>query len=231
MALKGTGFLALWNDIEPARDAEYNLWHTREHVPERVSVPGILSGRRYVADASPHRYFTLYELDSPAVLETAPYKHLVDNPSPWSRSMRPDFRSFLRHPCATLASIGRGLGGAITTVRFALADGAPPVTSDVASELCRQLVTEHAELTNVHLGAVAASSSFTIGTPAANEERTTHVLLAEAHSAAALADLLPALSDAPLRLGATSPLQVNTYRLVFIVTAADLADEPTPVSR
>ena len=48
MSLKGTAFLALWNDIAAARDAEYNLWHTREHVPERLSVPGILTGKRYV---------------------------------------------------------------------------------------------------------------------------------------------------------------------------------------
>ena len=49
MALRGSAFLALWNDFDPARDAEYNCWHTFEHVPERVGIEGILAGRRYVA--------------------------------------------------------------------------------------------------------------------------------------------------------------------------------------
>ena len=46
MALAGTAFLALWNDFDPARDEEYNCWHTFEHVPERVGIEGILTGQR-----------------------------------------------------------------------------------------------------------------------------------------------------------------------------------------
>ena len=59
MSLMGSACLAIWNDVEPAREAEYELWHTREHVPERCGVPGILAGRRYVAaESAHHRYFT-----------------------------------------------------------------------------------------------------------------------------------------------------------------------------
>ena len=49
MPLKGSAFLALWNDIEPQRRTEYDAWHTFEHVPERVGIPGFIRGRRYVA--------------------------------------------------------------------------------------------------------------------------------------------------------------------------------------
>ena len=42
------GFLlALWNDVEPSFEAEYNDWQAREDVPERCRVPGILWGQRY----------------------------------------------------------------------------------------------------------------------------------------------------------------------------------------
>ena len=44
----GNGMLALWNGVDPARRDEYDLWHTREHVPERVAVPGMLGARRCV---------------------------------------------------------------------------------------------------------------------------------------------------------------------------------------
>ena len=35
------GFLALWNDIEPGREAEYDRWHTREHVPFLAAGPAV----------------------------------------------------------------------------------------------------------------------------------------------------------------------------------------------
>lgn len=41
-------FLALWNGVssEDAR-AEYEHWHTFEHVPERTALPGFLDAERY----------------------------------------------------------------------------------------------------------------------------------------------------------------------------------------
>ena len=38
-------FLALWNDVASGREAEYERWHTFEHVPERVAVPGMRGAR------------------------------------------------------------------------------------------------------------------------------------------------------------------------------------------
>ena len=49
MALAGRGVLAIWNDIAPGGDAEFDHWQTSEHIPERVGVPGFLRGRRYTA--------------------------------------------------------------------------------------------------------------------------------------------------------------------------------------
>ena len=33
MALVGNAILAIWNDIAPGGDAEFNHWHIREHFP------------------------------------------------------------------------------------------------------------------------------------------------------------------------------------------------------
>src|SRR5512135_288983 len=119
MSLQGRAFLALWNDVEEGSETEYDLWHSREHVPERVGVPGMLEGRRYVARArlSP-AYFTLYDLASLDVLQSAPYLELVREPTPWSARMRPVFRKFAREPCRVVAGEGIGMGGAIATFRF-----------------------------------------------------------------------------------------------------------------
>ena len=38
---------AFWADVEASGEADYNDWHTREHMPERCGVPGFLRGRRW----------------------------------------------------------------------------------------------------------------------------------------------------------------------------------------
>ena len=85
--LKGHGLLSLWNGVEPGRLGEYNLWHTREHVPERLVIPGMLRARRYHRGEGPLlEFLTLYELESNAVLASAPYRALLETPTSWSRS-------------------------------------------------------------------------------------------------------------------------------------------------
>jgi hypothetical protein len=112
-------FLALWNDVAPGREAEYERWHTLEHVPERVAVRGMQGARRYVDKArAPHRYFTLYEADDPGVFECAEYVDLVRNPTAWSASMRPDLLNLVRVPCAVAESHGFGIGGAIAVTCY-----------------------------------------------------------------------------------------------------------------
>ena len=77
MSFLGGAILAFWADVEASGEADYNDWHTREHMPERCAVPGFLRGRRYVAVAAANR--------------TA---------------------------CRTTLSIGRGIGGAMATIRL-----------------------------------------------------------------------------------------------------------------
>ena len=95
--------LALWNDVEPSFEAEYNDWQTREHVPERCRVPGILWGRRYRLQDQPQaalpRYLTLYGLRDEAVLESPAYRRLLNEPTPLSRRMRPVLSHLSRWVC------------------------------------------------------------------------------------------------------------------------------------
>lgn len=114
MALAGRAFLALWNDIARTREPEYDQWHTLEHVPERVAVKGFRGARRYVnRSKAQHRYFTLYDVDSPAVFQSPEYRDLLAHPTPWSASLRPDFSNFLRAIGEVTVSTGTGIGAAI----------------------------------------------------------------------------------------------------------------------
>ena len=49
MSLSGSGVIAIWNDITDEGRANFYEWHDREHIPERVAIPGFLRGRRYIA--------------------------------------------------------------------------------------------------------------------------------------------------------------------------------------
>lgn len=88
---QATAVLALWNDVDPIHDLDYNDWHANEHVPERLTVPGMVWGLRFLASAGSApgpRYLTLYGLRDVQVLESAAYQHLLAWPTPMSARMR-----------------------------------------------------------------------------------------------------------------------------------------------
>jgi len=123
MGLLGRGFLAIWNDIAPGGDAEFNHWHTREHVPERVGIPGFLRGRRYEALSGSPRYFTLYETESAETLSGPAYLARLNEPTPWTRSAIRLFRNNKRTACRVVTTLGQGIGGALGTLDLGPAAG------------------------------------------------------------------------------------------------------------
>lgn len=131
MALTGTALLALWHDIEPDSWDEYMEWHTREHMPERLSIPGFTLGKRLINhDHERYRYGTVYCGDDVEVFRSPAYLERLNNPTPWSLQVQPRFRNFLRVACLRLASQGIGEGGAMATLRFDFADGADRASED-----------------------------------------------------------------------------------------------------
>lgn len=122
MALVGDGLLALWHDIEPGSWDEYMEWHTREHMPERVSIPGFRLGKRLInREISRYRYGTIYCGDNVEVFRSPAYLERLNNPTDWSCRVQPTFRNFLRVACTRLVSKGQGEGGAVATIRLGFA--------------------------------------------------------------------------------------------------------------
>ena len=54
------GILAIFNNVAPGREAEFEEWFQHEHLAERIAVPGFLLGRRYEAVSGEPRYFNFY---------------------------------------------------------------------------------------------------------------------------------------------------------------------------
>ena len=88
-AKKGTGLLMVWVDVPDEIEDEFNRWYNEEHVPERLAIPGILSAARYEAVSSGPKHLAFYELESSAVLESAEYLRVRDNPTEWTKRMTP----------------------------------------------------------------------------------------------------------------------------------------------
>jgi hypothetical protein len=118
MALLGQGVLAIWNGIAAEAEDEFVAWHIREHIPERVSLPGFLRGRRYVALEGAPRYFNFYETGSTADLTSDAYRARLNAPTEWTRLVVRHFIDTTRTVCTVAHSSGRGEGGWIETVRM-----------------------------------------------------------------------------------------------------------------
>jgi hypothetical protein len=134
--------LALWNDYPATMAEEYEAWHTFEHVPERLTVPGMRAARRYVSAAGKESYFTLYELESLAVIEQPSYLDLVRNPTPWSQKMRQHFSSVLRIPGEIAVKAGSGIGGATLVQAYSVESGKAHASIPMMEEILRQLMTQ-----------------------------------------------------------------------------------------
>lgn len=114
------GLLAIWHDIEPGREEAFHAWHSLEHLPERMAVPGFLRARRYEAVEGEPRYFNDYLVESPEVLASPPYLERLNAPSAWTSRVVPSFRGVNRSVCRPVAEAGRGEGGLVATLRFSL---------------------------------------------------------------------------------------------------------------
>ena len=121
----GCAAVAMWWDVAPAMRAEWEHWHSSEHMPERLAIPGFLRGTRWVARSGEPSYFVLYEVADLATITSGAYLERLNNPTPWSRKMMPHHRNMVRSLCAVRAGWGGGVPQALSTIRFSRAPDLP----------------------------------------------------------------------------------------------------------
>jgi hypothetical protein len=153
MTQPGNAILAVWNDVDPAIEDDFNDWYLREHIPERMSVPGMNRGRRYRAEEGSPRYMAFYEARSMDVLTLGAYRTQLDNPSPWTQRVMPHFRFAQRGLCDVVASVGEGIGGAAAIVHLTPED-APRLRDWITGTLLPELVAMP-RVTAAHFWALA----------------------------------------------------------------------------
>jgi len=126
-----TGMMAFWADIDAEYVLRYQQWHNCQHIPERVSIPGFVEGRRYRTIDGHPSFLMFYDTKTASVLSSDAYLAAVNSPTPWTREALTHFRKPTRDIFTRVAVAGqnppRTAASYLTTLRFDLADEAAEV--------------------------------------------------------------------------------------------------------
>ena len=134
--MRGAGFLAIWSEVEPANLTDYRHWLTREHTTERVTTKGFLASRVFQAARTDiDRFFILYELETPEILDGPAYLVRLNAPTPWTQRIMPKLGNFIRGGGVVTARAGRGEGSVIVALRIEHLPQGPKGLADGISTL------------------------------------------------------------------------------------------------
>ena len=209
------GILAIWNDCAPEGYDHFERWYIREHLQERVGVPGFRFGRRYEAAAgADRRFFAFYEVESPDVLSSRAYVDRLEAPTPWTLEAMKAFRNMVRTVCDLRLAAGDLIGSHAVVLR---ADGAMAPTPD-AAKLVENLAAEPG-VARVQLWTAAARQTPT-DTAEMNsrgkDQRTAGALVVECLRRADAERIAATLATPPAALGVSGASVVGVYGLLCV---------------
>lgn len=221
MVLAGEALIAIWNDITPEMREDFFEWHPREHMVERLGIPGFIRGRRYIAVDAQVEFLTLYEVANAGVLVSDVYKTRLTNPTPWSTKTLPAFRNNVRGGCRIHYSQGYAMGGFIKTIRIRAQEGEKAsLIKHIVNNMLPGLI-DAPRITGVHF--VENDTALTGGNSGNQRGRVIQlpdlILLIEGSAEEgvrnACAEYLP--EDALIRAGATADVMNGLYQLEYSI--------------
>ncbi len=223
MPLLGQAALLLSFDVAASAIADHDDWHTHEHLPERLSIPGFLRGTRWVAPSGQPRYFIMYEVATLGTLTSDAYLARLNNPTPWTARIMVHYRNMRRGFCAITASLGLGFGHAGLLIRFKPApDAAAGLRKWLASDVLPELPSRKG-IGSVHLFEQAVAPPMTQEQSIRGADAGIDwAIFATGYDADALAALSGTVLDAPrlAEQGATG-VQTAHYRIDYSLSQAE----------
>ena len=236
MGLKGSAFLAIWHDIADGQHGEYIEWHTREHMPERLSVPGFRTGKRlHAPQAARYVFGTIYAGDDLEVFRSPSYLARLNNPTPWTAAVAPSFQNFLRVACERVASAGTGDGGSIATIRFDFAHPQAEAALRQAAQSLVDLILTLPGVCCVHLG-IARNEVSGVRTretelrSAMAEKGFDTVILVEGSQRAGLEAARAEIERLAIATGTLTAPTTDFYETAFSLTSEDMQAQGQQVS-
>ena len=207
MSLLGAAAVTIWHNVPPEMRADYYEWHHREHMPERLGIPGFLRGRRYIALTGDPEFCTVYETESLDVLTGADYTQRLNNPTPWTRRVASRLHGNVRSLCRVALSLGPGQGGLMMSWRYDVEPGHEAAHRALIEARLR-LLAERPQIVGAHLclGDAAASAVQTSAcTPLASSAMPIQPRTAPAHSTSRLSCWRATLASARCARTGTRP--------------------------
>jgi hypothetical protein len=228
VALLGKGAMIFWHDVAAGSDVDYQAWHSKEHLIERVGVPGFRRGCRYVATLAEPKYLITYEVDDLATLTSKPYVERLDDPTPWTQRALGHFRNSNRTLCRVSASFGRGIAAFALTLQLSPAPGRGESLRGWLSDAALPAMIERAGIVGAHLLEGDAPASRTDTAEKRLRDRpdaiADWVILIAAYDSAALEALRRGelATQVLVAHGAATAPKAGTYRLLHAITEPDL---------
>lgn len=123
IALLGWAAVLIWNDVAAEGRAQFYEWHDKEHVPERLALPGFRRGRRFVRPGHSPEWLTMYEADDLSAVASPEYLARLNAPTPATASTLTHFRNTSRAVCRVVHSAGSSTGGHVLAMRLSVDRG------------------------------------------------------------------------------------------------------------
>ncbi len=221
MPLHGKGMLITFTEVKARDERDFNEWYNREHIDERVNLPGFHRARRYAAVRASPKYLATYECDTVGDLATPGYLQLLANQTPWSQAVMARFTRFHRLTLRVQVDLAHGVGGAVACVRFV----PDPRRRKALVAWLQETALPRAIARHGLLGAVAAENDLEIANAPLQEKSMDHpradeaewVVLIEGADAASVGQAARALFTLPALkpFGVATAPTIGTYRLLY----------------
>lgn len=145
-ALLGKGVVLIWNDVAAEGRDQFYQWHDKEHIPERLALPGFRRGRRLVCLGHSPEWLTIYEADGLAVLTSPEYLERLNHPTPATRHTLQHFRNTSRAVCNLVNTTGTSNGGHVLAMRISVPY---PLTQEMCELVSKELFPDAMSLAGV----------------------------------------------------------------------------------
>ena len=150
MALLGESAQVMWWNMAADMRAEFEHWHSHEHFPERLALPGFLRASRWSAADGGEGFFILYELQEHAALSSPEYLARLNAPTQWSTRLMPHHRNMVRSQARVLESRGACISRHALTIRLSPREGESQRLQEALHALIQELPLR-AGLAGAHL--------------------------------------------------------------------------------
>ena len=215
MPISAKGMLLTSMDVDPAHELDFNRWYDREHIAERVAIPGFVEARRYIAHNAAPKYLSLYSTQTFDALDSPAYRTALANQSAWSKANIAHFQNMIRSVARITISRGQGRGAALGLIRLR------HMTADMRDRLAARFDPElHDGVISMSLLESDPALSRPLTTPSNDVGASDWFIVIEGTAIEAVAPLMPThFADV---LSGGTVVSSGTYRLMFDLAATDL---------